>query len=455
MAKSRESIHGEWSSRWAFILAASGAAVGLGNIWKFPYVTGINGGSAFVLIYLICVLLIGVPLMMTEILIGRRAKCNPESAMELLAKESNRSPHWRWVGLLAILSGFIILSYYSVIAGWALDYTFQAAKNQFHNTSAEKISAIFNELMQDPMQLAFWHTLIIGTTCIIVAKGVQQGLEKFIYVMFPTIVTLLLMLLVYSIQSGHFQQGFEFLFKPDFSKLKAEGIISALGHAFFTLSLASGSIMMYGAYVPRSASITAAAVTIAATDTGVALLSGVIIFPIVFANGMEPGSGPGLIFQTLPIAFGAMPYGQLFATLFFAMLVFAALTSAISLVEPSVAMLIERCNYSRNKATFICGFVIWLLGFGTIFSFNHWANFHIFNMNIFDFLDYLTANIMLPIGGALVAIFAGWYMNIDKMEQELNIDNAYVVKLWHLCVRYISPAAIAIVMLSFFGYIKF
>ncbi len=453
MSNSHTSIHGEWSSRWAFILAASGAAIGLGNIWKFPYITGINGGGAFVIIYLACVIMIGVPLMMTEVMVGRRAKCNPATALAELATESGRSPHWRWVGLMAILAGFLILSYYTVIAGWALDYVFMSAANRFHMTSANEVSALFDALINNPSQLALWHTLITATTCIIVARGVQQGLEKFTYIMFPTILSLLFILLIYAINTGHFSQGLAFLFTPDFSKLSIGGIIAALGHAFFTLSLACGTIMMYGAYLPSTASITVAAVAIAGTDTLVALLAGMIIFPIVFANGLEPGSGPGLLFKTLPIAFGSMPYGQVFATLFFIMLVFAALTSAISLIEPSVAWLMETRGYSRIKATSIAGLGVWLLGFGTIFSFNIWDNILIFGLNIFDLLDYITANLMLPIGGALVAIFAGWRMQFEPVEGELKLNSPFLLQLWYFCIRYIAPLAILIVMLSFFGVI--
>ena len=417
----RKSIHGEWSSRWAFILAATGAAVGLGNVWKFPYIAGENGGGAFVLLYLFCIVLIGIPVMMGEILLGRRGRQNPANTMKTLAEESQKSPQWKWLGFIGIIASFMILSYYSVIAGWSFDYIFQAAAGHFNHQSAKAIDDMFDVLLAHPLTMIFWHTLLMGGVILIVGRGVQRGLEAAVRYMFPMMLILLIILLGYSMETGYFKQGLYFLFHPDFSKLTSEGFIDALGHAFFTLSLATGSIMMYGAYVPKNASVPKAALAIAFADTMVAIVSGLAIFPIVFANNLAPSSGPGLLFETLPIAFGQMNCGALFATLFFVMLVFAAFTSAISLLEPSVAWLIETFHLTRARATLISGGGVWLLGLGTVFSFNLWEHFKIFGLNFFDFLDYLTSNVLLPIGGLGIAIFCAWSMNRRYSEAELNM----------------------------------
>ncbi len=455
MTEKRQSIHGEWTSRWAFILAATGAAVGLGNIWKFPYIAGINGGGAFVLIYLACVLIIGIPLMMTEVLIGRRGRQNPAGTMRSLAKDTGRSKHWQWIGAIGILSSFIILSYYCVIAGWAMNYIFRAASGAFHHASASQINHIFQHFVANPWKLLFWHSMVMLVTIFLVIRGVKGGLELAARFMFPAMLGLLIVLVIYATTTNHFIQGLTFLFKPDFSKLNSTSALSALGHAFFTLSLATGSIMMYGAYLPKKASITRAAIYIAIADTFVALLAGVAIFPIVFANGLQPSAGPGLIFQTLPIAFGQMPYGSLFASLFFLMLVFAAITSTISLLEPSVAWLIETFRISRLRASLYAGFGIWILGLGTIFSFNILENVKIFGMTIFDNLDYLTANIMMPLGGLLTVFFAAWLMRRSDVLEELGISDRLLFRAWYFAIRYLTPLAILLIFLNFVGIIQF
>ena len=451
MEVTRKSIHGEWSSHWAFILAATGAAIGLGNIWKFPYITGENGGGAFVLVYLVCIGVIGIPVMMAEILIGRRGRRNPSNAMSLLAVESGCTRNWGVIGCLSILSGFLILSYYSVVAGWALDYIYQAAVGHFNHASPAKINSLFLQLIHNPWKLIAMHTLIIGTTMLIVARGLEKGLERAVRFMFPAMLVLLFVLLIYAMTSGAFWQGFTFLFKPDFSKLTSHGSLAAMGHAFFTLSVATGTIMMYGAYLPREVSVSKAAIAIAFSDTAVALLAGLVIFPIVFADHLNPGQGPGLLFQTLPLAFGNIPGGTVFGTLFFIMLVFAALTSAISLLEPTVAWLIERFHISRIRAAFITGILIWLLGLGTVFSFNIWKHIKVFGLDFFNLLDYLTANIMLPLGGLFIAIFTAWRMKKLHIVDELQIHHGVLFKTWRFTMQFITPSAIFIVFLDFIG----
>ncbi|MDH5471207.1 MAG: sodium-dependent transporter, partial [Gammaproteobacteria bacterium] len=370
MGSQRKSIHGQWSGRLAFILAATGSAVGLGNIWKFPYITGENGGGAFVMTYLLCIAVIGLPIMMAEVLIGRRGRQSPINTMRELAADAGASRYWVLLGWAGVVAGFLILSYYSVIAGWALAYVFRAAAGLFTGLTADGVQSIFHDLIGEPERLMAWHTLFMVMTMIIVARGVRSGLEKAVRFLMPALLVLMLVLMGYAWNSGYFEQGVEFLFRPDFSKITPNAVLTAMGHAFFTLSLGMGAIMVYGSYLPDRISIARASVAISIADTAVALLAGMVIFPIVFANSLDPGAGPGLIFQTLPIAFGHMPYGAFFGMLFFILLVFAAWTSAISLIEPAVAWLVENRGHSRVNASVVAGISTWLFGLLTVFSFN-------------------------------------------------------------------------------------
>ena len=447
MAESRQSIHGQWSSRGAFILAATGSAVGLGNIWKFPYITGENGGGAFVLVYLLCIAVVGIPVMMSEIMLGRRGKQSPIHIMRTLAQEAHSGNHWQIVGWSGVLAGFLILSFYSVIAGWALSYVVEAISGNFTEITGAQSGELFTGLLSNPGTQLFWHTLFMVITMFVVARGVKEGLEYAIRLLMPTLFVLLLILVGFAMNSGGFVQGLHFLFDPDFSKISTEGVLTALGHAFFTLSLGMGAIMIYGAYLPDSVSITKVTLTVALADTVVALLAGMAIFPIVFANGLEPGAGPGLIFQTLPVAFGAMPGGVLFGTLFFVLLVFAAWSSAISIIEPVVAWLVETKGWSRNRAALSSGGVTWALGIASVLSFNLWSEVKWMDKTIFDLLDYLTANIMLPLGGLLIALFAGWVMNQNHSRGELGLAlEGY--QRWQWLIRYVTPVAIVLVFLN-------
>jgi NSS family neurotransmitter:Na+ symporter len=455
MAIERESIHGQWSSRLAFILAATGSAVGLGNIWKFPYITGENGGGAFVLVYLLCIAVIGIPIMMAEVMIGRRGRQSPINTMRILAREENTSRAWVLLGVAGVLAGFLILSYYSVIAGWALSYVFRTGSGLFTGLTADGVQSIFTNLVSDPERLLAWHTIFMIMTMTIVARGVRGGLEMAVKFLMPALFVILLVLVGYAWNSGAFDQGVNFLFQPDFSKLTANGILIAMGHAFFTLSLGMGAIMVYGSYLPSDASIAKTSIVVSLMDTLVATLAGLAIFPIVFANGLEPGAGPGLIFQTLPIAFGHMQYGTFFGTLFFILLVFAAWSSSISLIEPAVAWLVENRGMTRVFASIVAGVVTWLFGLLTVLSFNLWSDLkplsgiRVFkDSTVFDLLDYLTANIMLPLGGLLIAVFAVWKMSRESSVDELGMGDRFFYPLWRFLVRYITPVAVIIVFLK-------
>lgn len=448
MAEMRQSLHGEWASRLVFILAVAGSAIGLGNIWKFPYIAGQNGGGAFVLVYLACILLIGIPVMMSEVLLGRRGRRNPAESVRLVAVESGHSSLWKWLGGMGTLAGFIILSFYCVIAGWSFDYMVHSAIGSFHQASPEQVLQIHNDLMANPWRLLLWSTVTLLITLFIIARGVKRGLEVAIRFMFPMMLLLLLILVAYSIKQGSFLQGVDFLFRPDFSKITANGILIALGHAFFTLSLASGAVIMYGAYLPKRISIASSTFFIAAADTLVALLAGLAIFPIVFAYGLEPSAGPGLLFQSLPIAFGHMPYGVLFSTLFFAMVVFAALTSTIAMIEPTVVWLMERFNMSRIKAATSSISVLWVISIGSVLSFNYWSDVTLFGQTYFGISDYLTANILLPLGGLFAALFVGWCMKPQYALDELNIKDGLLFRSWRFALRYITPIAICVVFIN-------
>ena len=446
MLEEKKSIHGTWSSRWTFILAATGSAVGLGNIWKFPYMAGDNGGGAFVLVYLACICIIGLPIMLGEIMIGRRGRSSPANSMRSLAVEANTSSAWTLLGATGALAGLLILSFYSVAAGWAMSYIF----NGFQNITAESSSSSFNNLLSSPSSLIFWHTLFISITVFIVARGILQGLEKWINTLMPILFLIILLLCIYAMQTGAFLEGLRYLFMPDFSKINPQVMLEALGQAFFTLSLGMGAIMAYGAYMPANQNIGRTAVSVAALDTGVALLAGIAIFPIVFANGLAPSEGPGLVFVTLPIAFSAMPLGILFGTLFFVLLSIAALSSSISLIEPGVAWLIESLKIKRTTATIILGFTAWFLGLFSALSFNLISEFTIFGKNFFDATDFLTSQIMLPLGGIFIAIFVGWIMKKEHVLDGLGFKEDFIFKAWYFSVRYIAPTLVSLVFLNFF-----
>ncbi|GAB4273938.1 MAG: sodium-dependent transporter [Methylomicrobium sp.] len=453
MSEKKKSIHGEWSSRFAFILAATGSAVGLGNIWKFPYITGENGGGAFVIVYLLCVLTIGIPIMMAETMLGRRGRQSPINTMADLADEAKADPKWHYVGWLGVIAGFLILSYYSVIAGWGLSYIVKAFTGSFSGADGSLVKSIFDEFMHSPIQQIFWHSVFMSATMIVVSRGVAGGLEKAVRFLMPGLFILLMLLVAYAMTTGAYDRGLNFLFNPDFSKIDGQAVLTAMGHAFFTLSLGMGAIMVYGSYLPNSISIGRTTLLIAGADTAVALLAGIAIFPIVFANDLEAAAGPGLIFQTLPIAFGNMAGGWLFGILFFVLLVFAALSSSISLIEPAVAWLVENKNVERNTACWWAGLATWALGLGTVFSFNIWSNFHLFERTVFELLDYLTANLMLPIGGFCVAVFAGWIMKPEDSAHELRCSKPLYYQTWQFLVRYVSPAAVFLVFLNVVGVI--
>ncbi len=436
------------------MLATAGSAIGLGNIWKLPYMIGVNGGSAFVLVFVLCILLVGIPLMMTEILLGRRAQKNPLDGMHALAVEANKSTLWQYLGGMGMLTGLLILGFYSVIGGWVLAYIWQATSGSFMQISAPQASANFDALLASPLTLIFWHTVFMLMTMGVVARGVNSGLEKANNILIPALFAILLILLGYSMSVGDMHAAFQFMFKPDFSKITPVAALSALGHAFFSLSLGMGAVMVYGSYLQRNVSIARTTIYIALADTMLGLLVGLAIYALVFANHLAPNAGPGLIFQTLPIAFGHMPAGNIIGMLFFTLVAFAAWTSSISLVEPAIAWIVENTKIKRHTAAGLLGLAVWLLGVAVALSFNEWKDIKIiFGLNIFETLDKLTSTILLPLGGLLMAIFAGYFMKKVHAQEELDLQ-VKAFKLWRIANNFIAPIAITAIFLYLFGLIK-
>ena len=446
MSISTQSTDGRWSSRWLFVLAAAGSAVGLGNIWKFPYIAGENGGGAFVLIYLVCVAFVGAPIMISEVMLGRKGRASPINTMRKLTQAAGASSRWTFLGWMGVLAGILILSYYAVIAGWALNYIWLTASGTFDSASAQVATTTFDQLQQDPLAMMGWHGVFMLITIWIVARGVSRGLESAIKWFMPLLFVLLLVLLGYSMSSGGFAQGWAFMFDFNWSVVGPETWLIAMGQAFFTLSLGMGTMMVYGSYVPEDSHIGSTVLTIVALDTFVAVAAGLAIFPLVFVNGLEVGQGPGLMFVTLPLAFGQLPMGALFGTVFFVLVSFAAITSAISLTEPAIAYVVEEYNAKRSRVAIRLGVFCWLLGLGTVFSFNIWADVKpLFGLNFFELVDQLSQNIMLPLGGLLIALFTVWALPQIIVREQLEVSSDRVMLCWRVIGGVIAPLGVAAV----------
>lgn len=440
-----------WKSRVSFIFAASAAAIGLGNIWRFPYLTGQNGGGAFVLVYLAFVIILGLPLLISEMVIGRIGRHNPAKAMASVSEQSGRSRLWGIVGGMTILSAFIILSYYVVIIGWVLDYFIRAVSGQFQNATETSSLLNFSALQANHWRMLLDDSIVVLGTGAVIALGVKRGLERAVLFMFPALLMLMLILLGHALTTDGFDDAIEFLFHPDFSKLTSHTILIALGQAFFSLNIAMAITMMFSAYLPKKTPIVSSAIAVAIADTGFAILAGMIIFPIVFTFHLKPNAGPSLIFQTLPIALGQLPFGTLIASLFFLLLFFAAFTSSIALIEPAVAWIMERFYVKRWKAVTIASVACWILSIGSILSFTEWKDFTIFGKTFYEFIDTLTAGITLPLGGMLTAIFTGWFIKKSLLENELNWKTHLAwYRTWEFILRYFTPIAILLILLASF-----
>ncbi|MFQ6605808.1 MAG: sodium-dependent transporter [Fidelibacterota bacterium] len=454
MTQSRE----KWGSKFGFILAAAGSAIGLGNIWKFPYIAGENGGAAFVFVYLICIAVVGLPVLIAEILMGRTTQRNPVGAFHKL---SDGNPIWTGLGGLGVLAGFIILSFYSVIAGWSLGYIFEAFSGAFATfTDGAAASQHFGGLVGNVTWIMSYHTLFFILTMVVVYFGVNSGIERGSKIMMPVLLIILIVLVIRGITLPGAEAGLKFLWHPDWSKISGTSILIALGHAFFTLSLGMGAMMTYGSYLSKSSNIVTSAFQIVILDTVIALLAGIAIFTAVFAMGQDPASGPGLIFQTLPVVFTKMASGTFFAVMFFLLLTLAALTSAISLLEVVVAYFVDEKNWTRHKAVIVFGFITYLIGVPSALSFNLLQDFTLFGKTFFDVVDFLASNILLPVGGFFIALFVGWSWGLDQAVKELKQgaatmleQNGWMLGAWNIFLRYVSPVLIFIVLLNSIGVI--
>ena len=439
-----------WSSRFAFIMASVGFAVGLGNIWRFPYVTGENGGSAFVLIYLLCAVAIGIPCLMAELLVGRRGGGSPPTAMAAVAAESGRSERWKVVGGLGVVTAYTIAITYAVVVGWVLWYLARAISAGFVGFDAATAEATFSGLQADNQAMVLWTlvgNLIVGG---IIYAGVTAGIERAVTIMMPLMFSLLVGLSIYNYFAGGFMETLRWLFTPDFSKVSGATFLAAVGQAFFSIGVGMGGMMTYGAYLPRDFSIARGAGTIVLADTLVALLAGFVVFPAVFHFGLDMAVGPGLIFQTLPVAFAQMPGGGVFAVLFFVMLSVAGVTSMVGLLESVTSWTKEKLNVSRQRSTILVVGSVTTLSVVSVLSYNIWADYQLLGMNFNELTEALYDKLFLPMAGLLVALFTGWFMHRDASQDELRDDSQWF-GLWRGLTRFIVVPAVALILIRGLG----
>ncbi len=448
MATARQSIHGGWRSQWVFIAAATSATIGLGNLWRFAYLAGENGGASFILVYLLCMVLVATPVLAAEVVLGARGRSDPIHAIEAALLESALSRRWRWLGWLSCGVGLLILSYLSVIGGWLIAYCKWLYEGDLAATSARQVGELFGQLLGDGAHQAGLHALFMLATWLVVALGVKRGLGLVLSIIAPLLLVLLLTLVLSSIRMGDVAAAVEFMFAPHTENLHADGVLAALGQAFFSLGIGMGAMISFGGYAPEKRSITHMLGAVVVLHVVVALLAGLAIFPLVFAHRVQPSFGPGLMFVTLPYIFGNLPYGSMLGTVFFAMVLLAALGSAIALLEPSTAWLAQRMRWSRPRAAFALATLVWLLGLPSIFSFSLWPNWRPGGKSIFAWIDWLSADVMLPIAALAVAIFVGWRMRKEAIRDELLAAHPRLFALWRVLLRYIAPLAIAIILLA-------
>ena len=434
-----------WTSRFAFLMASVGFAVGLGNIWRFPYVTGENGGAAFVLIYLVCAFVIGVPILMAELMVGRRGQAAPPNAMANVARESGRSRQWQRVGGRGLLAAFTIEIVYSVIVGWVLWYLFKALTTGFAGVDAGAAEVAFAGVLGDNGGMLGWTLAGLAITGLIIYSGVKDGIERAVTFMMPLMFGLLLVLAIFNVFAGGFGEALTWLFTPDFSKVGFGTVLAAIGQAFFSIGVAMGGMMTYGSYLPRSISISHSVIIIVIADTAVALLAGLVIFPAVFNYGLDPAAGPGLLFQTLPVAFAQMPGGYPFSVLFFLMLAVAGITSMVGLVECVNAWIKERFGLSRHASALLVIGAVAVLSVLSILSYNVIDELRIAGKNFNDAADFFSNQILLPLGGLFIAIFAGWFMRPEHSRDEFTTLTAAAYRAWYFLIRFLVPPVLLVI----------
>ncbi len=438
--------HEQWSSRFGFLMAAVGFAVGLGNIWRFPYVTGENGGAAFVMVYLACAFAIGVPILMAEILIGRRGRMSPPGSMREVALAEGKSRHWQWAGGLNLSAAFMIEVVYCVVAGWVLLYLFKALVTGFAGVDASTAELQFSNALSDVPGLMLWTVLGLAISGAIVYAGVQKGIERTVRILMPTLFGLLVLLAIYNVFAGGFEAAVAYLFAADFSKINGAMILAAIGQAFFSIGVAMAGMMTFGAYLPKDVSIPQSVLIIIVADTLVALVAGLVIFPAVFNYGLDPAGGAGLIFQTLPVAFAQMPGGHIVSVMFFLLLSVAAITSMVGLIEPVVSWLEEQRGFARPASTVMVIGAVAVTSVVGVLSYNVWAGVTVFGFDLNTALDFLPNQIMLPLGGLLIALFVGWFVSKASAQQELAMGNEALFEVWYFLIRYLVPVAVLVIL---------
>ncbi|MFD2231368.1 sodium-dependent transporter [Alkalimarinus sediminis] len=445
MLGKHESIHGSWNSQLTFVLAATGAVVGLANLWKFPYLAGLHGGS-FVIAYALCLLLVGVPIAMAEVALGRQGRKSPISSVNSLVVKAGSSRAWKSIGFLSVLSGFLILALYSVVGGMALAYVFSSAFGEFAGGGPAEVVDVLRRLQSSPSYFSSWHTLFLLLVVVVLARGVNRGLERAARILLPLMVVLIAILLLFSLQNGEMAKGFDYIFTM--RKLTPQAWLDALGHAFFTLGIGAGAMMVYGAYMPGRAKIGRLMLIVALLDLVVAIAAGLVIFPILFAGNLEPIAGFGLLFHSMPLAYSPMDGGQIISVIFFVLITFAAWSSAIAVMEPAVAWCVEKFNVNRRFATLVVAVAAWGVGVAAILSFSNWQNFQIAGITIFNGLDIVTSRLLLPLGGLLIAIYVGWIVNKELIGVQFANYQPWFFSLWRLILRWFAPIAVVTIFIA-------
>ena len=444
-----------WSSSFAFYLGAVGAAVGLGSIWRFPYLAGTGGGSAFIFVFVACCLLIATPLLAAEFLIGRRARSSPPQAAGVVARSSGLSLRWNWIGGLGTAATFMIMSYYTVIAGWVLAYTWKVGAGHLDGLDRPGVGALWSNFLDSPVEMGAWHLAFMLIVALISARGLRGGIEVANKVRAPTLLLLLLVLVVYSLSTGDVARGLAFAFAPNFGALTPQIALAAIGQAFFATGVGMAMMLAFGAYVETGTSLVRCALIIVGSILLVSMLATLMIFPLVFGYGLDPAQGTELVFRVLPTAFAEMPGGRIVGTLFFLLLVFAALTPSLAGIEPIVAWLEQRRGSSRPKAAFMTAGALWIVGLGSVLSFNLWSEWRPLAaiprfraMTFFASIDFVAANILTLAGALLTSILVGWRISRTIIDEQL-IETSFTgrrIIVWLL--RYLCPLAIVVLLLA-------
>jgi NSS family neurotransmitter:Na+ symporter len=442
-----------FTSTFGVLVATLGSAVGLGNIWKFPYLTGTNGGASFLVVYLLATLLVALPVMMAEIMLGRASRANAVTAFEKLAPKNQK--FWTVIGYMGLVSAILILAFYTGVAGWVFAYIFKSLSGSINSTDPATAKAAFGAMVSNPTQALMWQWVVLGGAGIIIMLGVSKGIEAVAKKLMPLLFLLLVLLCVRSLTLPGAMEGVKFLFAPDFSKITAPVVLTAVGLAFFKLSIGTGTMLTYGSYFRQEQNIPATATRVMLADLSVSMLAGLAIFPAVFAFGFEPSAGPSLVFMTIPAVFASMPFGNIFMAIFFVLAAIAATGAILSILEVPVAMMSERFGFSRKKATAISVGTIGLFGVPAMLSSSLTADWKLFGLNAFDLFDFISSNILLPLGGILICLFVGWVYGLPQLKKQLSNDgqlnNGALINAVFILVRYVTPIIITVIMLKGLG----